>query len=212
MAGIKNLTVKEFEARINRFDGTYVHDWDSWLKVPPEQQAARFGLVLRKWQACRPNRMRRTRSEQIHEPPYLEDLIAEANHYLRILDDFELHLSESFSRDKTHALSELWRIFQHLPYQGRALNGLASVTGISKAVLLLTMGRVGPALDSTVRANLNVGKILTADQWIDVLKIVNEDVQLFEAKNGITLTMAAPKWSQRLNSGRIYDMALGPGD
>ena len=173
MAGIKNLTVKEFEARINRFDGTYVHDWDSWLKVPPEQQAARFGLVLRKWQACRPNRMRRTRSEQIHEPPYLEDLIAEANHYLRILDNFVLHLSESFSRDKTHALSELWRIFQHLPYQGRALNGLASVTGIS---------------------------------------IVNEDVQLFEAKNGITLTMAAPKWAQHLNSGRIYDMALGPGD
>ncbi|MCX6226123.1 MAG: hypothetical protein NTV01_15455 [Bacteroidia bacterium] len=212
MSGIKNLTIIGFEARINRFDPSYVQDWDSWLNVHPDQQAAQFGLVLRKWQACRPNRMRRTRIEQIHEPPYLEDLLAEANPYLRILDDFDIRLRESFSREKADALSELWRIFQHLPYQGRALNGLASVTGISKAVLLLTRGRVGPALDSTVRANLNVRKILSADQWIDLLKIVNEDVQLFEAKNGTTLNMAAPKWAQHLNSGRIYDMALGPGD
>jgi hypothetical protein len=57
-----------------------------------------------------------------------------------------------------------------------------------------------------------VGKILTAGQWIDVLKVVNEDIQIFEAKNNITLTMAAPKWAQHLHSGRIYDMALGPGD
>jgi Fic family protein len=50
-----------------------------------------------------------------------------------------------------------------------------------------------------------VGNILTAVQWIDVLKAVNEDIQIFEAKNGITLNMAAPQWAQRLNSGRIYD-------
>jgi hypothetical protein len=56
-----------------------------------------------------------------------------------------------------------------------------------------------------------VGRILTADEWIDVLKFVNEDIRLFEAKNDITLTMAAPKQAQCLNSGRIYDMALGPG-
>ena len=212
MSGIKNLTIIGFEARINRFDPTYVQDWDSWLNVHPDQQAAQFGFVLRKWQACRPNRMRRTKMDNLHEPPYLEDLLTEANPYLRILDDFEIRQSESLSQEKTHALSELWRVFQNLPYQGRAFNGLASVTGISKAVLLLTKGRVGPALDSTVRANLNVGNILTAGHWIDVLKAVNEDIQIFEAKNGITLTMAAPRWAQRLNSGRIYDMALGPGD
>jgi hypothetical protein len=77
---------------------------DSWLNIHPDQQAAQFGFVLRKWQECRPNRMRRTtRIEQIHEPPYLEDFLAEANPYLRILDDFDIRLRESFSREKAQS-------------------------------------------------------------------------------------------------------------
>jgi len=88
MSGIKNLTVKEFEARINRFDPSYIQDWNSWLNVHSDQQASQFGFVLRKWQACRPNRMRRTRMDPLHDPPYLEDLLAEANPYLRILANF----------------------------------------------------------------------------------------------------------------------------
>ena len=45
-------------------------------------------------------------------------------------------------------------------------NGTASCVGITKAVMLLTDGRIGPALDSQVRLNLGVAKPINAEEWI----------------------------------------------
>jgi len=211
MPGIANLTVEELQERINRFAQRYVDDWNCWLNTQPNARPGQLGIVLRRWQACRPNRMRRTQAENQHDAPYLEDLIERAARHLQVLQNFDVRDNASFSDQKCDALTQLWNIFQNLSYQGRARNGHAGVVGISKAVLLLTDGRVGPAFDSEVRTHLGLRNIATSNEWINALCTASRDIQAFEANNQTTLYQAAPQPHANLQSGRIYDMALGPG-
>ena len=64
--------------------------------------------------------MRRPRLEGLHGPPYLEDLIVEANPLVNALVDFDLRRSSVFTSRATVALDQLWEIFENLSYQGRA--------------------------------------------------------------------------------------------
>jgi hypothetical protein len=212
MPGIANLTIDEFQNRINHFRQRYVHDWNEWLDTPPNNRANELGVVLRRWQACRPNTMRRTQAENRHDPPFLEDIIAQALPHLNILQDFEIRYDSSFSKQNCESLSELWNIFTNLSYGNRSRNGLAGVVGISKAALLLTDGGVGPAFDSRVQLNLQLGDLEHSDQWIDALLYVSHDIQQFEMNNETTLQKAAPPMFAALRCGRLYDMALGPGE
>jgi hypothetical protein len=155
--------------------------------------------------------MRRSKCDPEHGPPYLEDLIAEANPPIQALRDFEMSRLGSFTRQTETALEQLWSIFQSLSYQGRSRNGLAGAVGISKAVLLLTEGRVGPAFDSEVPSELGIRKLENADQWILALKVASRDIHAFETANQCTLQEAAPIRFAAMQSGRIYDLALGPG-
>jgi hypothetical protein len=211
MPGIANLTAAEFQARVNRFAATYVDDWNCWLNTQRDARPRQFGVILRRWQACRPNRMRRTQAENLHTPPYLENLINQAMQHIQQLQCFDIRDDASYSLENCEALIELWGIFENLSYHGRARNGLAGVVGISKAVLLLTDGRVGPAFDSEVRGHLQTGNIPNAREWIKALQIASKDIQAFEHKNKTTIQQAVPQDHAGLNSGRIYDMALGPG-
>jgi hypothetical protein len=210
MPGISNDTIKEFQSRIERFDQTYVTDWNIWLSTPLSKRPYQLGVVLRSWQACRTNRMRRTKAECKHNPPYLEDLIALSSQYIQALQNFNITQAMSFTQDVQKSLKELWKIFKQLSYYGKAHNGLAGVVGISKAVLLLSNGRVGPAFDSQVRRHLNTGNINNANEWIDALHVANQDIHAFEVANNILLQQAVPKYAY-LHCGRVYDMALGPG-
>lgn len=212
MPGIANLTIEQFQARIRRFDQSYVQDWDQWCNsfTCGNDVAIQFGRVLRRWQACRPNRMRRARSEGGHEAPFLEDLIDEASPHIQTLQQFDIRTDASFTTDVNTTLSRLWGIFQDLSYHGRARNGRAGIVGISKATLLLTEGRIGPALDSNVRNHLGIQEPKNILEWISALKLVSRDIQRFESKNATTLQQAAPQQFTQLHCGRIYDMALGP--
>jgi hypothetical protein len=154
--------------------------------------------------------MRRTQVEKQHDAPYLEDLITQAAQYLHILENFDIRENTSFTQQNCSSLVQLWAVFQNLSYHGRARNGLAGVVGISKAVLLLTDGRVGPAFDSKVRGHLRLREVANANEWINALCIVSRDIQAFEANNQTTLQQAVPRIHAGLQSGRIYDMALGP--
>lgn len=211
MPGIAILTIRELQARIDRFDPRYVNDWHAWIAIANKDRAAQFGAILRRWQACRPNRMRRSRAEQRHDAPYLEDLIAESNQFVLALQNFDIRLQASFTAQVEQSLERLWGVFQHLSYHGRARNGLAGVVGISKSVLLLTEGRVGPAFDSEVRRHLQIQEPQNARQWINALKVASADIRAFEAANQCTLQEAVPHQFAGMASGRIYDMALGPG-
>jgi hypothetical protein len=204
MPGIAALTSDDLRRRIRhsleRVDGSGA-----------EQKVITFGKTLRSWNACRPNSMRRSRGEGTHAPPFLEDLVQEAEPYIHALRQFDICRPSSFTRDATAALRCLWETFLHLSYAGRARNGLAGVVGISKAVLLLTKGRVGPAFDSEVRGQLGIETPARADDWLDALRIVQQDIEIFEARNHTSLRIAAGRPFENCFAGRIYDMALGPG-
>ncbi len=203
---IANLSIKQLNDLVNGFSKKYVDDWNCWLNTYPDARPRQLGIILRKWQACRPNRMRRTRSENIHDAPYLDDLINQAAQPIHVLENFRLEDSNSFSVQNCQALEKLWNIFQNLPYHGNAGNGHV---GVSKATLLLTNGRVGPAFDSTVKKYLDIKNISNANEWINALKKVSQDIRSFEDKNQTKIQQAVPNYV-RLHSGRIYDMALGP--
>jgi len=207
--GIFDDNIEQFQNRVISFDQAYVNHWNQWLVTPQPERPNQLGVILRKWQACRPNRMRRTQEENIHSPPYLEDLVTQATPHLQTAMTFDIRLIASFTREVFSALRALWDIFEQLSYHGRARGGIAGVVGISKAVLLLSDGKIGPAFDSEVRGHLNIKTIDSANQWIQALKIVNRDIEAFERSNNTTLQNALPQYAH-LNSGRIYDMALGP--
>lgn len=211
MPGIANNTITELRNRISRFDQSYVDDWNNWLNTPPQNRTEQLGIILRRWQACRPNRMRRTINENIHAAPFLDDLVQDAMPHIRVLYNFDMRLNNSFASNTINALNELWKIFENLSYHGRARNGKAGVVGISKAVLLLSEGRVGPAFDSNVRYHLGLDNINNCSQWIQALRLVCNDIQAFEKANQITIALAVQQMAH-LNTGRIYDMALGPGN
>src|SRR5690554_1398894 len=192
------------------FAQRYVDDWNAWTLTPPAEKPTQLGIILRRWQACRPNRMRRTMAEDQHPAPYLENLIDQASQHLATLETFEIMEQSSFSIENIEALGNLWNIFKNLSYEGRARGGITGSVGISKAVLLLTDGAVGPAFDSEVRRHLKIGAIKTSGQWISALKIVSQDIREFERNNGATIRNVVPDRYAALNIGRIYDMEPGP--
>jgi hypothetical protein len=193
---------------LDRFAPRYLRDWDEWLAAAPPARPELFGRILRRWQATRPLAMRRIAREAKHEPPYLDDLFESASSptgALAVLGDLTVLdvASRTYQQDK--ALKNLWDLFS-----GLTTTQSASCVGISKAVLLLTDGRVGPALDSQVRTWLGISKPTTAAAWIGVLEGVGEDIAEFEARNG-PFRDAVPARFAHLAYGRLYDMAFGPG-
>jgi len=215
MDGLANLTIEEFQDKINNFNSTYAIDWTSWLKFEnvkhvPQLKARRFGSTLRKWQACRPNKIRGSRFEGDHAPPFLEDLIEEAETALKGFNNINMLPVHINSPEVDELLKNLWHIFKGLSYSGKARNGLTGIVGISKAVLLLTYGRIGPAFDSNVRSQLGITSIDTPGEWVLYLKSVTEDIEKFEQRNGRSLMDAAPPEYRNIHRGRLYDMAFGP--
>jgi len=194
----------EVHAAVASFSERYVTDWNAWLNVRATQKAALFGEILRRWQATRPRVMRRTKAERLHQPPFLDDLIEEADRRVRRLGDLAIGPGWSPTADQESALVGLWATFEDL-----AIPAPASSVGISKAVLLLTNGRIGPALDSNVQRSLGIPRPTTAREWITLLGAVASDVAAFEAKNG-RLASCVPTRHGQLAVGRLYDMALGP--
>jgi hypothetical protein len=212
MAGIGGDTVEQFQARIDRFPDGYVKDWESWITLASSaaNRAQLLGEILRTWQACRPNAMRRDKASAQHEPPFLEDLIDEATIDLAAMAAFDISSKGAFSAENQTRLKNLWKIFRELAYAGEVRNGRAGAVGISKAVLLLSRGHIGPAFDKEVRDSLGLSDIDNSEYWIKALKNVNQDIRQFEKKNSTTILAAAPSRFAGMPAGRLYDMALGP--
>lgn len=201
---IRNKTPGEVRAAVNGFAVRYVKDWDTWLAADRDARPELFGRTLRKWQAIRPKAMRRLRAEAQHGAPFLDDLLESATDPLLALGDLTVLTIAQRTPQQDQALTALWDIFSRLPTAG-----LASCVGITKAVLLLTDGRIGPAFDSKVRAKLGVGRRATCRDWLQILQGIGEDIAMFESTHG-PLAKAVPSRFAHLAYGRLYDMALGP--
>lgn len=211
-------TVAELQKRIAQFNPVYVQHWNNWLNTPLQFRAHELKRTLGRWQACRGNPMRRLAIDgmPVHPAPYMDDLFVQAQPHVQILSNFDMTVASSFNPQTIQALHELWNTFERLSYERNNPNrkkkaprqGLAGVVGISKAVMLVTNGRVGPAFDSKVQNELQLkGKIQSADDWINALHIAAIDISAFEKNNKTTLQLAS---GLNLPAGRIHDMALGP--
>jgi GrpB-like predicted nucleotidyltransferase (UPF0157 family)/mannose-6-phosphate isomerase-like protein (cupin superfamily) len=150
--------------------------------------------------------MRRPRAEASHEPPFIEDLLDAAAPHLETLSDLTVADLATASPQQIEALHSLWAVFSKLPQRGSA-----SCVGITKAILLVTYGRIGPAFDSIVRKKLGLKRhVKSSQEWIDVLRTVSEDIRAFEKRHG-KLTGIVPESIAKYHVGRLYDMVLGPG-
>jgi hypothetical protein len=201
---LRGKTPQQVSADVQDFAQRYVRDWDAWLAAPAPCRPDLFGKILRKWQATRPAAMRRLRTQASHAPPFLDDLLAWATAPLATLGAVDVRSIRSRTTVQDNALRDLWHIFSQL-----LTRGTASCVGITKAVLLLTDGRLGPAFDSHVRKKVRVGPPATCAAWVAVLEEIADDIVAFEAAHG-PLARAVPCQFAHLGYGRLYDMALGP--
>lgn len=200
---------------IRAFPRKYARDWAHWRNTyehwssdgPDTATVAEFGRILRSWQAARPLPMRRPRNEANHPAPYLDDLLLSAWPYLNVTADLSIRDIDCASTQQIEALHRLWGIFLDLTAEGRA-----TCVGITKSILLLTEGRIGPALDSTVRRSLDITKPTVSSDWIGVLCAVCSDLKLFERRHGIRIESLVPPELAPINVGRVYDMIAGPHD
>jgi hypothetical protein len=199
---IRKMTPEQVRAAIDAFSPKYVEDWDAWLAVSPRGRAKLFGQTLRKWQATRPRPSRRIRAEARHEPPYLDDLVESAGGPLRVLEDLTVLNVAQRSHQQDEALAVMWDVFS-----GLTVTGHASCVGITKAVLLLTDGRIGPAFDSNVQRRLS--RPGTSAAWVRILEEVGHDIAAFESAHGPLAQVVSPRFAH-LGPGRLYDMILGP--
>ena len=204
VVGIRYMTPAQVSEAVAGFATQYVNDWDWWLTVPAQRRPAVLGQILRRWQATRPQPMRRTRAEATHAAPYLEDLFEEAQMSVRVLDDLDLSAIRRRTEAQERSLRGLWGNFSRLTATGEA-----TCVGITKGVLLVTDGRIGPAFDSTVRARLKLERPKYSVDWLTSLDRIADDIAAFESRHG-PLEAAVPARFKHLATGRLYDMALGP--
>lgn len=201
---LRKRTPAQVRADVANFAVRYVRDWNTWLTANADARPELFGQILRRWQAARPIAMRRLQKEARHEAPFLEDLLDDAQGPLHILAGVSVLTIAERTSAQTDALNALWENFLRLPTTGEA-----TCVGITKAILLLTEGRIGPALDSQVRKRLGVARPARCSEWLTILQEVGEDIAEFERAHG-PITKVVPTEFARLAYGRLYDMALGP--
>jgi hypothetical protein len=204
IVGIRYMTPAQMSDAVTGFAPAYVNDWDWWLTVPAQRRPVVLGQILRRWQATRPQPMRRERSAAVHAAPYLEDLFADAQRHLAALGDVDLSHVATRTEAQHSALRGLWLNFARLTATGEA-----TCVGITKAILLVTDGRIGPAFDSTVRQQLRLERPKYSTDWIAMLDLISDDIAAFESQHG-PLADAVPPQFRHLAIGRLYDMALGP--
>lgn len=201
---LRTKTPEQVHDAVSGFAAEYVVHWNQWLNCPEQDRVVAFGSILRRWQAVRPRTMRRPRHGAPHPAPHLEDIFSNVAPYLATIQNLDLlSFGERAAADQ-RALGELWKHLKTL-----AIESPATCVGITKGVLLLTNGRIGPAIDSEVRKRLALGPITTAERWIDVLDQASEDVIMFEERWG-SLRDAVPPAFADLGYGRLYDMTAGP--
>lgn len=156
---IRHKTPPEVRASVDGFAARYADDWTKWMAAKDGSRPELFGRILRRWQATRPLAMRRTRSEATHDGPFLDDLLASASAPVRELGDLTVLTISSRTREQEVALIELWDVFSRL-----TITKFASCVGITKSVLLVTDGRIGPAFDRQVRMKLGAGRPSTPQE------------------------------------------------
>ncbi len=201
-------TTSEVLELIKGFDRKYVDHWSEWLCVSqscdfqvapiPMSVAMKFGEIMRKWQACRP---RACRSDT-----ELQATLNSATEPLKRMGSANLRCFQAPDEVLTDTICRLWSIFEG----GLCLGRNAKVVGISKAILLVTKGRIGPAFDSNVKTALNAWYVKDCGTYIKALGEISGELAGFEARERTTLGDLSKQAGRPADVGRALDMVLGP--
>lgn len=204
---LRDMTPAEVWAAVDGFSAKYARDWSDWLAADPDARPELFGRILRRWQATRPLEARRLKSDARPGAPLLDALLEAAAEPLSAVGNLTVLTVRQRTSLQDEALSVLWDVFSHL-----TTTALASCVGITKAVLLMTDGRLGPALDDRVRTRLGVSgpaKSVSCSDWLQILQGVGDDLAAYESAHGPLVEAVPPRFAH-LEYGRLYDMAMGP--
>jgi hypothetical protein len=200
---LRNKRRQEVQALIQGFSSDYCYDLHSLSKITEKygtfspQSSKALIQLLNKWTACRPSR---TNKEIL---PLLIDL----NSDLRTISNLDLRNIRQASSNEKEALDRIWSELFNRICIPKKLTGVAP----SKAILILTNGRLGPALDSNTRARLGLQDIVSSVQYVTILSAISEDIAAFEKANApILLEELVPEEWKPVFVGRAYDMATGP--
>jgi hypothetical protein len=201
-------TTSEVLELIKDFDRGYVNDWNRWLRVShdcdfqvtgiPFLVASEFRQIMWKWRACRPKPYRSATD--------LQSTLDSATEPLKRMGSADLRSLQAPSDVLTDAICGLWRIFE----DGLCSKGKATEVGVSKAILLVTKGRIGPAFDSNVKTALNAWYVRDCGTYIKALGEIASQLAGFEDREGTTLDDLAKQAGRPAEVGRALDMVLGP--
>jgi len=201
-------TPNEALAQIKGFRRAYVYHWRGWLSVSEgcdfqagpicTEVVGEFKEIMRKWWACGRNRSLRCDAE-------LQSTLNAATEPLKRVGSADLRSFQAPSEALTGAINDLWRIFE----EGLCLQRRANEVGVSKAILLVTKGRIGPAFDSKVQFHFNTC-VIGCTTYIKALGEIANELADFEVRERTTLESLAEQAGRPAAVGRAIDMVLGP--
>ncbi len=100
----------------------------------------------------------------------------------------------------------MWQVFE----DGLCVRGKATEVGVTKAILLVTKGRLGPAFDSNVKTRLNAWYVTDAKTYLEALAAVAIELAAFETHAQRRIESLALEAGRPAEAGRVVDMVLGP--
>jgi hypothetical protein len=200
---LRNKKSEEVKQLIEGFSHRYVADLNNFALTIEQysftspQTANHLNKLLRKWSGCRP---KSARKDRLHLLKLLDTDLKSISHV-------DLRNIQNISPYERLAISRIWSQLQTQICDAPKSTAVAP----SKAMLILTNGRLGPALDSNARKTLKLPKTLNPDEYLSFLCAISEDIAAFEKINApVILEDLVPKKWQPVFIGRVYDMAIGP--
>lgn len=199
---LRNRDVKEIRSLIQNFSFRYIHDVKNFSVT-----ASEYGLIsleasenliklLKKWQACRPSSVQ-------------EDVLSILKSIHEDYKTIELIDLRNICYATPNEITAITRIWSTLVGK-LCFNRTIAEVAASKTFLIITNGRIGPALDSNARRVLNIPRIQKSEDYISLLLAISEDIAAFENSNKIQLEDLVPKEWHPIFIGRVYDMIVGP--
>jgi hypothetical protein len=202
---LQKRSLEEIKKLLESFSKKYAWDWKEWIwtlenyTFVSSEVAKKFGEILRKWQAGRPR--------TISSDETLLTVLDKTSKILSQTPEFNLRDITSSNTQIKDVLKSLWNIFKKdLTIEQNTTN-----VGVTKAIMLLTRGKIGPAFDSNASRNLNY-YISSFDEYYRGIQEIADDISKFEYKENVHLEDLVPDKWKPLNIGRAYDMLIGPKD
>ncbi|MFZ0773883.1 MAG: hypothetical protein WAN08_20875 [Candidatus Sulfotelmatobacter sp.] len=206
---LEHLSPSDVHDQINGFPRRYVQDWKNWLEVSTcfdagptpvsISVAQKFGEILWNWRAC-------GRFQHPLDAMELFETLKKALPFLDALGDSNLRTFHFPTDSLRELIRSLWTVF----YDGLCMKGTAGHVAITKAILLITRGRIGPAFDSNVKRALGIRYLPNSESLVSFLSSLAKQLLVFEDQYAVRIESLVPIDRGPVAVGRAVDMLLGP--